>query len=116
MSQKAIDKIKTEIDGDKANPYIKLIGDFLLQHLEQHPDAAGKILADGKTIKGSLEAMKKAAEKNKVGNMAMMTDAEGFAVVLEYFGIKGKPVGFTPVAAPDIQSDPDLTFNINLSL
>jgi hypothetical protein len=76
-------------------------------HLERNPQDAEKILAADKTILKSLDEMKKAAEKKKVGNMAVLTDAEGFSVVFKYFGIEGKPTIFnyfdTPVATPELE-------------
>ena len=90
MLYKAIKKIETEMEKEK-NPYVKVIGDFLLNHLANDPGAAEQILADDKkTIFKSIDAMRKAASKNKTGNCAMLSDAEGYEVVLKYFGIKKK--------------------------
>lgn len=101
MKADAIAKIKAEIDGSKSNLYIKVVGDFLLRHLETDPEAAEKIMAADKTIAKSLDAMKAEAKKKQHNGMAMLTDAEGFTIVLKYFGIKGKPVvGSSPVAPP----------------
>lgn len=98
MQAEAIAKIKTEINGDKKNPYIKLIGEFLIRHLEANPDDAEKVMATDKTIAKSLDAMKAEAKKKQQNGMAMLTDAEGFAIVFKYFGIKGE------VAAPVVAS------------
>lgn len=87
MLNKAIKKINDEIEKEK-NPYVKVIGKYLLGVIADNEGAAEKILAADKTIMKSLEAMRKAAEKNKVGNMAMISDEEGFAIVLKYFEIK----------------------------
>ncbi|OME05784.1 hypothetical protein BSK60_33100, partial [Paenibacillus odorifer] len=46
-------------------------------------------LAEGKTIAGALTAMKTEASKNKFDGMAMLTDEEGYAIALEYFGFTG---------------------------
>jgi hypothetical protein len=99
--QKAIDKIKVEIDKEK-NSYVQVIGEFLIGHLEKNPGDAEKILAADKTIWKSLDEMKKVAEKKKVGNMAVLTPVEGFGAVLKYFGIESKPLAFdVPVAIPE---------------
>lgn len=87
MLNKAIKKINDEIEKEK-NPYVKVIGEYLLKVIEDNEGAAEKIIAVDKTIMKSLDAMRKAAEKNKVGNMAMISDEEGFAIVLKYFEIK----------------------------
>src|SRR5690606_19344976 len=88
MLKEAILKIKKEMDENDRHPYVQVVGNFLLEYLEKKPAVAEKILDDKKTIVKSLNAMKKAAEKNKVGNCAVLTDQEGFEVVLEYYDIK----------------------------
>jgi hypothetical protein len=91
MKEEAAIKINEEIKKEK-NPYVQVVGQFLLQHLEKSPQDAENILTQDKTILKSLDAMKKEAEKKKVGNCAVLSDAEGFAVVLKYFGIDGQAV------------------------
>lgn len=92
MFNKAIEKINKEMVQNNGNNYIQVVGSFLLQHLESNPNSAGKILTEGKTIGNSLNEMRNVAEKKKVGNCAVLTDQEGFEVVLNYFGIGGKPI------------------------
>lgn len=87
MIEKAIKKINDEIKKEN-NPYVKVIGQYLLGIVKNNEDAAEKILAEDKTIMKSLDEMRKEAEKVKVGNMAMLSDEEGFAIVLKYFGIE----------------------------
>jgi hypothetical protein len=96
MLEKAIRKIETEMDQNKKNSYVQIVGGFLLQHLNNNPEAAEKMLQEGKTLVKSLDEMKKAAEKKRVGNCAVLTDEEGFAVVLQYFGVDGKELVETP--------------------
>lgn len=115
MDSNAKEKINSEMSSNNNNPYIQVVGNFLLQHLESDPGAAEKILAKDKNITKSLEAMRKAAEKKKVGNMAVLTDAEGFAVVLKYFGIDGQPVNVeAPAVTPVKQEKPTDDFNVSL--
>lgn len=90
--QKAIDKLRAEMDSPKSNAYIKVIGQFLIRHVEGNPTAAEKLSAADKSIAQSLDAMKAEAKKVQSGGMAMLTDAEGFAIVLTYFEIDGQPV------------------------
>ena len=85
-------KLETEMDGNKANTYIQVVGRFLLQHIASHPADAGKIMAADKTIAKSLDAMKKKAAKTKVDNCAVLTDQEGFANVAKYFGLNTEAV------------------------
>ena len=42
--------------------------------------------------------MRKEAQKKKVGNCAVLTDAEGFAIVLKYCGIDAAPQAAAPAA------------------
>ncbi len=86
----AIAKINDEMKATKNNPYVLVVGQFLIKHLEANPQDAEKVLNAEKTIAKSLDEMRKVAEKKKVGNCAVLTDAEGFAVVLKYFGINGE--------------------------
>ncbi|KOR88761.1 Cas9 inhibitor AcrIIA9 family protein [Paenibacillus solani] len=89
--EQAVKKLQDEITSSKRNPYIQVIGNFLIQHVQAHSDSAEQILAEGKTIAKSLEAMKKEAMKKQSNGMAMLTDEEGYAIVLNYFGINGQP-------------------------
>lgn len=100
MIEKAIEKIKNEMEKNKNNPYIQVVGYFLLQRLKQNQGAAEKILQEGKTIAKSLDDMRKVAEKKKVGSCAVLTDQEGFETVLKYYGINA------PVPEPVLKEEP----------
>ncbi len=91
MLEKAKAKLRSETDQNKNNPYVQVVGGFLLQYLNENSGAAEKILAADKTILKSLDAMKSEASRKKVGSYAVLTDSEGFEVVLKYFGITGSP-------------------------
>ena len=90
MQAEALVKIQAEIDANKANPYVMIVGKFMIEHVTKHPESAEKIMAEDKSIAKSLDAMRSAAEKKKVGNCAVLTDGEGFDIVLQYYGIDGK--------------------------
>jgi len=96
MQAKAIEKLQSEMTQNKANSYIQVVGCFLLQHLESNPQDAERILIEDKSIGKSLEEMRKEASKKKTGSCAVLTDQEGFAVVLKYFGIVSGPVIIIP--------------------
>lgn len=89
MLSKAIDKIRDEMVAHPNNSYVQAVGAMLLQHIEANPASADNILADGKTIAKSYDIMRREAEKKKSGNCAVLSDQEGFAVVLKYFDLKG---------------------------
>lgn len=122
MLNRAIEKIKAEIDKEKNNPYVRVVGEFLLQHLSANQGAAEKIASTEKNILKSLDEMRKAAEKKKVGNCAVLTDQEGFAIVLKYFGIEGvlsTAPAATEVAAPAVTLEetdkkPSIDFDVKL--
>lgn len=97
MANEAIDKIKAEMAKEN-NPYVQIVGQFLLNHLKQHPEAEKQVMAKDKTIMKSLDEMRKEAEKSRVGSVAVLSDDQGFAIVLKYFGIDGKPDGKGPAA------------------
>jgi hypothetical protein len=112
MLEKAILKVQREI-GNGNNPYITVIGEFLLKHLKAHPEAAEKIMQADKTIAKSLDAMKAEAKKKAVGGCAMLTDTEGFEIVLKYFGIGGQ-VSVAPEAPEAKPAAKDIDFDVSL--
>lgn len=89
MLEEAKKKLQKEIGENAGNPYIQVVGQFLLQHISAHPEDAEKILQKDKTISKSLNAMRKEAEKKKVGNCAVLTDQEGFDYA-RFAGKKGE--------------------------
>lgn len=115
MLDKAIEKIKKEMESNKNNMYIQAVGSFLLQYLGTNPGAAEKILNTEKTIAKSLDEMRKVAAKKKVGNCAVLTDQEGFEVVLKYFGINDKvdKVDTTNII-PEVKPAAKKSFNVKL--
>lgn len=88
MLEKAIEKLKSEMDENKNNSYVQVVGNFLVQHITENPDEAEKILTNDKTVLKSLGEMRKVAEKRKTGNFACIDPQEGFSIVMKYFGIK----------------------------
>lgn len=103
----AIKKLQAEISASNSNAYVKLIGNFLVSFLKSNPEEAGKFMAEGKTITKSLDAMNTEAKKKAVNGMAMLTDEEGFEIVLKYFGIDVKQ----PKA---MQSEESAGFDVSL--
>lgn len=91
MKAQAIDKIRTEMENNANEPYIQVIGEFLLQYIKANPQDAEKFLNAEKTIGKSLNEMRKVAEKKKKNNFAYLTPQEGYGIVLKYFGINNAP-------------------------
>lgn len=100
----AREKLQSEMTQNNINPMIQAIGGFLLGHLDANPDSAERILTTDKTIAKSLDEMRKAAEKKKIGNCAVLTDQEGFTIVLKYFGIKSTAPATAQVSSPGVIS------------
>lgn len=112
MYQEAVSKLKTEIEQSKNNPYVQVVGNFLLDHLERNHQYAENIMTTDKTITKSLDEMQKVAAKKKVGNYAVLTDQEGFGIVLKYFGIDSATTISVPTA--DQKSKSKVDFDISL--
>lgn len=104
MIKKAIEKINAEMQKER-NAYVEVIADFLLKQLEVIPGAAEKILDKDKSIMKSLNEMRKAAEKKKIGNYAVLTDQEGFEIVLKYFGIEAAGINAPVALEPGIKEN-----------
>lgn len=86
--EQAIEKIKEEMQKD-SNPYMNLIGNYVIKNIEVNKPSAEKIVAGSKTILGSLEEMKKEAKKVAKNGVGILTDEEGFAIVAKYFEFEG---------------------------
>jgi len=114
MLTKAIEKLQSEMTANKANSYIQVVGEFLIGHLNANPKSADKILVADKTIGRSLDQMRKAADKKKVGNSAMFTPQEGFEIVMKYFGIDGVTPAVIPLAPATVDTKPANDFDIKL--
>jgi len=90
MSKAALEKLQKEIES-KDNPYVKYIGLYLINYIKNNPNHAENILVEDKTILGSLKHMEKEARKKAREGMAILTDVEGFKIVLEYYEIQEAP-------------------------
>lgn len=104
--KEALTKLQVEITTNSKNKYVQVVGGFLINHVRNNPEDAQLIMAEGKTIVGSLEAMKAEGKKNQSNGVGVLTDQEGFAVVLKYFGVKVPEVEPTPT--------PPAEFNVSL--
>lgn len=117
--ENAVSKIRTEMDQNKNNSYVQVVGNYLLAHLDKYPQDAGKIAADGKTVAKSLDAMRQEASKKKSGNFAVLAPQEGFDIVMKYFGIaKSDRLVMTPrrpAAAPVKPAAKDIDFDVSLA-
>lgn len=102
MQAEAIVKLNAEIEANKKHPYIQIIGQFLISHINANPNDAIRLMAADKSIEKSLKAMESEARKKQHKGMAILTDAEGFAIVLKYFeiGTQAASSNFVPSSDP----------------
>lgn len=107
--EQAMAKLQAELRVDGVHPYVSAIGNFLMDHIKDNLSAAEKIMAEGKTIVGSMKEMRKEAEKVKVDNCAVLTREQGYEIVLKYFDITGTaPVvkAVAPVSPDNVPKEP----------
>lgn len=96
MLRQAIEKIENEMHKNQGVPYVQLVGQFMIDYLNANNDHAEKILAEGKSILGSLKSMQSVAKDHRIGETAILTPEQGFNAVLSYYGIEESAV-ITPV-------------------
>lgn len=89
MLADAIQRIENEIDSEKSNPNIKIIGEFMIQYIQLNPSAAAVVCTNGKFLSGAYKAIEDYARKKpRHGNCVAVSPDEGFEQVLKYFGIE----------------------------
>lgn len=85
--KKAIKAIRKEVKQNKGDGVVYLIAEFLKQVLNEHPEHAGKIAAEGKSIAAAIVDINKAAAQSDVGDYAAVRIDTAMNVALKYFGI-----------------------------
>lgn len=83
---------KLTVEKEKANVYEKVIADYLLANCGDE-GLARAVRKKGKTIQDALKTMERAAKKEKIGNVAILTDKQGYAIVKRYYLSNKKGVG-----------------------
>lgn len=121
LKSEAINKLRNEMESNKSNSYVQVVGQYLLQHLETNPNDGEKLLDTEKTILKSLDAMKTEASKKKIGNMAVLTPQEGFDIVAKYFGLNGIKAPENVTVTPEnvtktVESDKKTAKNISSNI
>lgn len=92
MLADAIQRIQNEIDSEKDNPNIRVIGEFMIEYIKRYPSAAAVVCTDGKFLSGAYKALEDYARKKpRHGNSVAIAPDEGFEQVLKYFGIEHDP-------------------------
>lgn len=83
---------KLTVEKEKANVYEKVIADYLLANCGDE-GLARAVRKKGKTIQDALKTMERAAKKAEIGNVAILTDKQGYAIVKRYYLSNKKGVG-----------------------
>ena len=83
----AVDAIRDEMAANPKDGAIDIIGNFLSALLRLNPQHADKIIAEKKSIKGAMGAMKNEAAKHKSGSWGCVDFYTGMKIVLEYYGL-----------------------------
>lgn len=89
MIEKAIEKIKEEMEKNKA-PYIQAIGNYVLCQVKINIEAAKEIVESKKTLKDALKIVTAKAKEKAVDNCAILTDEEVYKIVREYYEFKAE--------------------------
>ena len=84
---KAFEKINEEMQKSPNNKYMEILGHYLIDRCA-NPDDEALIGAEGKTLKGAMNAVLDKAKKVKQDNVAVLEDTEVFKIVDNYFGLK----------------------------
>ena len=103
MIERAIEKIKKEMEDKKENSYIQAIGDYLLKQVEINREAAEKICNGTKTIEKSLKEVEKIAKKKAVAGCAVLSDSEVFKIVREYYQFEAVQDKFIQIEVDEIK-------------
>ena len=103
MIERAIEKLKKEMESKKENSYIQAIGDYLLKQVEINRNAAEKICNEKKSIEKSLKEVEKVARNKAVAGCAVLSDSEVFKIVREYYQFEAVQDKFIQVEIDEIK-------------
>lgn len=106
LQERAIAKIDAEIEKEKGNRILEIIGEFLINLVTANSDAAANLLDEKKNLKGAYEAMRNEARKYQKDGCAVLTDDEGFEVICGYYGLEYHSGGgkIVPEKASDVKA------------
>ncbi len=115
LQEKAIAKIDAEIEKEKGNRILEIIGEFLINLVTANANAAENLLDDKKTLKGAYEAMRTEARKQSKDGCAVLTDDEGFEIICGYYGVDNQAGGGENVDqnAPAVNAAPALDIELD---
>ena len=85
MNDKAIEKINAEMQKNASDQYTEIVGHYIIDRCLDAA-CAEKVMEDGKSLKGAMDAIMAKARKAKTGNVAVLTPEAVFGAVDKYFG------------------------------
>lgn len=85
--KKAIKAIRKEVKQNKGDGVVYLIAEFLKRVLDEHPEHAGKITAEGKNISAAIKEINNAAVQSDAGDYAAVRIDTAMNIALKHFGI-----------------------------
>lgn len=99
--QAALDKLRDEMAKEAKRPEIGSVGEVMTALLMARPDAAGAILAEGRTLAGAYAALEKYARDNR-GNKSCyyIGPDRANAILMDYYHITGDAPEAAPTPAP----------------
>ena len=105
MIERAIEKIKKEMQEKKDNPNIQSIGDYLLKQVEINREAAEKICNENKSIEKCFKEMEKVARTKAQQGSYYMSDNEAFKIIREYYQFEAVQDKFIQVEVEEAKED-----------
>lgn len=82
----AVEKINQAMQKRPDDPYVEIIGHYIIDRCGLDADCEKKAAAEKKTLAGAMDAVKAAAQKKAVNGCAVLTPDAVFGEVDRYFG------------------------------
>ena len=117
--ENAVDKLRDELAKKSDHPGVAVIGEYLTGRLNADHGLADKICADGKSIEGAFDAIRKYASDNRKGkNWAYVPPEKALEIACEYYGIPkdGEKPHTQTFAQPPAPADDGLDLDSLLGL
>lgn len=84
----AVDRLRDELAKKHDHPGVAVIGEYLTGRLNADHGLADRIAADGKSLEGAFEAIRKYAGEHRNGkNWAYVPPDKALEIACEYYGI-----------------------------
>lgn len=82
----AVEKINQEMQKRPDDPYVEIIGHYIIDRCGLDADCERKAAEEKKTLEGAMKAVQEAAKKKAVNGCAVLTPDAVFGEVDKYFG------------------------------